>query len=150
MSYEAIRFCSNCNLKPEELENLQPPKSLKTCPICKIAQYCDKNCQKQDYLSFKHGPRDIFKSQLFTQNQYRICWYTLYLENYITFCCFSTHFIWQMLKCLVSIITVQRDYQTHFFGLSLSTPPLIVQLRIYVLEKVSSIHFFSVLAKTVW
>ena len=49
MSYEAIRFCSNCNLKPEELENLQPPKSLKTCPICKIAQYCDKNCQKQDY-----------------------------------------------------------------------------------------------------
>ena len=49
MSYEAIRFCSNCNLKPEELENLQPPKSLKTCPNCKIAQYCDKNCQQQDY-----------------------------------------------------------------------------------------------------
>ena len=49
MSYEAIRFCSNCNLKPEELENLKPPKSLKYCTICKIAQYCDKNCQKQDY-----------------------------------------------------------------------------------------------------
>ena len=41
--------------------------------------------------------------------------------------------------------SLERLLDTLFW----SSPPLILQLRIYVLEKVSSIHFFSVWAKTV-
>jgi len=62
MSYEAIRFCSYCNLKSEELEKLDPPKVLKTCTICKIVQYCDRKCQRQDYVArHKRLCVDLFK-----------------------------------------------------------------------------------------
>ena len=62
MSYEAIRFCSNCNLKSEELDKLDPPKVLKTCTICKIVQYCDRKCQRQDYVDrHKRLCVDLFK-----------------------------------------------------------------------------------------
>ena len=62
MSYEAIRFCSHCNLKSEELEKLDPPKVLKTCTICKIVQYCDRDCQRQDYVArHKRLCVDLFK-----------------------------------------------------------------------------------------
>ena len=62
MSYEAIRFCSYCNLKSEELEKLDPPKVLKTCTICKIVQYCDQKCQRQDYVArHKRLCVDLFK-----------------------------------------------------------------------------------------
>ena len=48
MSYDKMRFCFYCKLDSDRLEKLN--KSLKTCGICKIAQYCGKECQKLDFL----------------------------------------------------------------------------------------------------
>jgi len=48
MSYDKKRFCFYCKLDSDRLEKLN--KSLKTCGICKIAQYCGKECQKLDFL----------------------------------------------------------------------------------------------------
>jgi len=48
MSFEQKRFCFYCKLDSNRLERLN--KSLKTCGICKIAQYCGLECQKLDFL----------------------------------------------------------------------------------------------------
>jgi len=48
MSFEKKRFCFYCKLDSDRLERLD--KSLKTCGICKIAQYCGQECQKLDFL----------------------------------------------------------------------------------------------------
>ena len=48
MSFEKKRFCFYCKLDSDRLERLN--KSLKTCGICKIAQYCGKKCQNLDFL----------------------------------------------------------------------------------------------------
>ena len=48
MSFEKKRFCFYCKLDSDRLERLN--KSLKTCGICKIAQYCGPECQKLDFL----------------------------------------------------------------------------------------------------
>ena len=48
MSFEKKRFCFYCKLDSNRLERLN--KSLKTCEICKIAQYCGLECQKLDFL----------------------------------------------------------------------------------------------------
>jgi len=48
MSFEKKRFCFYCKLDSDQLEKLN--KSLKTCGICKLAQYCGKECQKLDFL----------------------------------------------------------------------------------------------------
>ena len=47
MSYDKKRFCFYCKLDTDQLEKLN--KSLKTCGICKIAQYCGKECQRRDF-----------------------------------------------------------------------------------------------------
>jgi len=47
MSYDKKRFCFFCKLDSDRLEKLN--KSLKTCGICKIAQYCGKECQILDF-----------------------------------------------------------------------------------------------------
>ena len=47
MSFEKKRFCFYCKLDSDRLERLN--KSLKTCGICKIAQYCGQECQKLDF-----------------------------------------------------------------------------------------------------
>ena len=48
MSFEAKRFCFYCRQTSEQLEALG--KTLKSCAICKTAQYCGTTCQAQDFL----------------------------------------------------------------------------------------------------
>ena len=48
MSLEAKRFCFTCKQTSEQLEALG--KTLKSCAICKTAQYCGTACQNQDFL----------------------------------------------------------------------------------------------------
>ena len=82
MSYKDVRFCFNCKMKPEELEKLEPPRVLKTCCKCKIAQYCcysqEKNsqCQKQDYDArhkkiCRQSFRPVYKRALKAENYLR-------------------------------------------------------------------------------
>jgi hypothetical protein len=47
MSYEKKRFCFYCKLDTDRLEKLN--KSLKKCGICKLAEYCGKECQRLDF-----------------------------------------------------------------------------------------------------
>ena len=47
MSFEEKRFCFSCKLDAEQL--MKKNKELKTCTFCKIAQYCGKECQRQDF-----------------------------------------------------------------------------------------------------
>jgi len=48
MSFDDKNFCFNCKLDAESLEKKK--KILTTCSVCKIAQYCGQDCQRQDYL----------------------------------------------------------------------------------------------------
>ena len=48
MSFEAKRFCFTCKQTSEQLEPLG--KTLKSCAICKTAQYCGTACQSKDFL----------------------------------------------------------------------------------------------------
>ena len=52
MSFEAKRFCFYCRQTSEQLEALG--KTLKSCAICKTAQYCGTACQTQDFLLNNH------------------------------------------------------------------------------------------------
>ena len=47
MSYEKKRFCFYCKLDADRLEKLN--KSLKKCGVCKLAEYCGKECQRLDF-----------------------------------------------------------------------------------------------------
>ena len=47
MSFEDKRFCFSCKLDTEQL--MKKNKKLKTCSFCKIAEYCGKDCQRQDF-----------------------------------------------------------------------------------------------------
>ena len=47
MSYEKKRFCFYCKLDADRLEKLN--KSLKKCRVCKLAEYCGKECQRLDF-----------------------------------------------------------------------------------------------------
>ena len=52
MSYENKRFCFSCKLDAEQL--MKKNKELKTCTICKIAQYCGQECQRRDFKNNNH------------------------------------------------------------------------------------------------
>ena len=47
MSYDKKRFCFYCKLDADRLEKLN--KSLKKCGVCKLAEYCGKECQRLDF-----------------------------------------------------------------------------------------------------
>ena len=70
MSYDKKRFCFYCKLDSDQLEKLN--KSLKTCGICKIAQYCGKECQKLDFLPGTY--KTISCTNVFTK---KYCFYFL-------------------------------------------------------------------------
>ena len=48
MSFIPKRFCFCCKKASEELE--AENKTLKFCKDCQVAQYCDKECQRIDFL----------------------------------------------------------------------------------------------------
>ena len=135
MSYEAIRFCSNCNLKPEELENLKPPKFLKTCPICKIAQYCDKNCQQQDYDA-RHKQICRYNIYVWTvSSQHLLSTYILYRSSLNQFmgslgrATYTIHFI-SAQKSRVGIeCTKAKDQLWSYCKFSCKSPKHIVELQ---------------------
>ena len=47
MSFVEKRFCFSCKLDVEQLKKKK--KTLKTCPLCKVAQYCGQECQRWDF-----------------------------------------------------------------------------------------------------
>ena len=49
MSFVPKRFCFCCKKASEELE--AENKTLKLCKDCQVAQYCDKECQRIDFLN---------------------------------------------------------------------------------------------------
>ena len=50
MSFIPKRFCFCCRQTSEELEAKN--KTLKFCKDCQVAQYCDKECQRIDFLDY--------------------------------------------------------------------------------------------------
>ena len=51
MSYADKKFCFNCKLDIVQLITLK--RNLSNCSVCKIAQYCGRDCQKQDFKNHK-------------------------------------------------------------------------------------------------
>ena len=61
MSFVPKRFCFCCRKASEELE--AENKTLKFCKDCQVAQYCDKECQRIDFLNcHKHVCVKMIKS----------------------------------------------------------------------------------------
>ena len=49
MSFVDKRFCFSCKFDVEQL--MKKKKKLKKCSFCKIAEYCGKDCQRQDFAA---------------------------------------------------------------------------------------------------